>query len=396
MELPIVRSADVYWRGGLAGTIEQTIREATFRYAPGFAGTDLTGAGIAVHLPLERESFVTPGTFQHTFFANLLPEGFRLDALRSKVKAAPDDAFTLLLLVGADCVGDVSIVPAGEMPQVRLPAFEFEEISTLNLFERLSEDVETDESIPGVQEKISDRMVSYPARVGPKAAIIKLNPPNFPLLVANEHFFMSMAAECGLRTAETTLTIDGAGNQALLVRRFDRTEGGKLHQEDACQLIDIYPGSKYSVTTRDIARAIVQYASGGPIQLRRFLELVAFSYLIGNGDLHAKNVSLYRSEKGLFELTPAYDLLSTLPYPKIDQRMALKVEGKDANLKRAFLLRFFASLGLPEKAGASILDRLCDKSPPWIERLEEIGYDEKTTAKMRREIIARRDHLGAQ
>ena len=58
----------------------------------------------------------------------------------------------------------------------------------------------------------------------------------------------------------------------------------------------------------------------------------AYSYLIGNGDLHARNVSLLVQPNGRIVLAPAYDLLSTVPYG--DRRLALKVEGRDDNVKR--------------------------------------------------------------
>jgi serine/threonine-protein kinase HipA len=394
MESSIVREAEVFWGDELAGRIEQTARESTFRYATSFGETPLPGRGIAFRLPRNEESFVVPGTFQHTFFANLLPEGFRLNAVRSRIRASSDDALSILLQVGADTIGNVTVVAVGKSPHSELPSLAFDDLAKVDLFLLLEKDISANVSIPGVQEKLSDQIVSFTAKVGSTAAIVKLNPPAYPLLVANEHFFMGMARGCGLRAAETELRQDGSGNQALLVRRFDRTAHGKLHQEDGCQFLDVYPGAKYSVSLRDIAQGITRFATGGPIQLRRLLQLVAFSYVIGNGDLHAKNISLYRSEKGLIELTPAYDLLSTLPYPKMDQSMALKVEGKDSNLKRAFLCRFFGSLGLPQKASTAVLDRICDSAPAWIDRVDEIGYDVKTTEKLRRAIRARRDQLG--
>jgi serine/threonine-protein kinase HipA len=394
-ESQIVRDAEVYWGDALAGVIEQTPREATFRYNADFPATPLPGGGIGLNLPRDGGPFATPGAWQHTFFANLLPEGFRLNAVRSRLKTSGDDALSILLEVGANCVGNVAVVPPEQKPVALQAEFQANEVTELDLMELLSRDVMGNESLPGVQEKLSDQMISFPAKSRPTAAIVKLSPPAYPLLVANEHFFMKMAAECGLRVAETQMLIDRTGRQALLVKRFDRSANGKLAQEDACQLLDIYPGAKYNVSMRDVAASVARFGSGGPIQLRRLLQLVAYSYLIGNGDLHAKNVSLYRTEAGLIELTPAYDLLSTLPYQGLDQHMALMVDGKNDNLKGAFLCRFFESVGLPERASRSILQEICDRSTASIERLAEIGYDAKRTTTLLRKILLRRDHLGA-
>jgi hypothetical protein len=48
----------------------------------------------------------------------------------------------------------------------------------------------------------------------------------------------------GLATAETRLVFDRDGRSGLLVTRFDRRAGRRLHQEDACQLLDRYPADK--------------------------------------------------------------------------------------------------------------------------------------------------------
>ncbi|MEX1125846.1 MAG: HipA domain-containing protein [Acidimicrobiia bacterium] len=46
--------------------------------------------------------------------------------------------------------------------------------------------------------------------------------------------------------------------------------------------------------------------------------------MTGNGDLHAKNLSLrWTDAEQLVAPTPAYDLHSTIPYP-LDTRMAME------------------------------------------------------------------------
>lgn len=77
-------------------------------------------------------------------------------------------------------------------------------------------------------------------------------------------------------------------------------------------------------------------------------------------------------------------MLSTLPYG--DDRMALKTDGRDKNLSRRTFVDFGVCYGVGPKAIHALLDRMCDASPPWIERLDEIGFDAKTTTHLRREI----------
>lgn len=385
--------ADVFVGEVLSGHLVQDLDRTTFQYVSEPPPSKLRGGGLSIRLPLSESPFETAGTFLHPFFANLLPEGFRLEALRNRLKVSRDDAFTILLETAADAIGDVAVVPEGERPKTPPVLLPSDDPAKLDFQDLLAKDIALRTTIPGVQEKVSDAMVSFPVGGSAGPCILKLNPPKFPRLVNNESFFMSMAKASGLIVAETRLLDDRHGETGLLVKRFDRrSDGTKRHQEDACQLLNIYPGSKYNVTLKDIAGAVQRYTDAPTLQIRRLAQLVAFSYLIGNGDLHAKNVSVYLSDRGLVELTPAYDVLSTLPYP-LDQRMAIKMDGRDDNLKRPRFSEFFHRYGLAEALLFKDLDRICDVAPRWIDRLSELGYDDKTTDKLRREIERRREHL---
>lgn len=76
-------------------------------------------------------------------------------------------------------------------------------------------------TIPGVQEKVSGSVISFPVQLAKRreAHILKLNPPDKPHLIDNEAFFMNMARSCGLETADVTLVRDREGHPGLLVTR---------------------------------------------------------------------------------------------------------------------------------------------------------------------------------
>ena len=390
-------SADVY-RGELrAGTLTRTRLGSVFEYAADFPDEDL-----ALHLPRARGRFETSGVNLPPFFAGLLPEGLRLRALISRLKTSEDDLFSLLLAAGADCVGDVSVVARGEPLPRGEPADApgLGEVLFADLFDqslaRAGGPVQ-EESFPGVQAKISGAMISFPVRLAKaKAAhILKLNPPDKPTLVANEAFFMQMARACGLEVASTRVVHDRDGNPGLLVERFDRvwSPAGlrRIHQEDGCQLLDRYPADKYRLSCRELADGLA--ATAAPVtQIARFVELIAFSSLIGNGDLHARNLSVGAFlSRGEVTLTPAYDLLTTWPYG--DRSLALKLDGKDANLRGRDLVAFGARFGVRAAAVRSSLERLYDLSPPWLDRLGEIGFGAPKTAALAKALERRRADL---
>lgn len=67
---------------------------------------------------------------------------------------------------------------------------------------------------------------------------------------------------------------------------------------------------KFKGSYEQIAKAIKKYSAVPQLDLVNFWELVVFSWITGNADMHLKNFSLYNTGLG-YCLTPAYDLLST-------------------------------------------------------------------------------------
>lgn len=381
--------ADVYCGRGLAGRLSRTKHGAVFEYDRAFLKRKTS---IAFNLPWEKARVETVGVNVQPYFAGLLPEGLRLSALVRRVKTSKDDLLSLLVSIGADCIGDVSVVEAGKRPHDATPSLHLERAGELSFAAVLEKSLgaRSEAALPGVQEKVSATMISLPVHAE-QACILKLNPPNVPRLVENESFFMSAARACRITTADARLIHDRDGESGLLVTRFDRQDGAKLHQEDACQLLDLYPADKYRLSVRDVMEAL-RVCSAPKIERLRFLRLVAFSYLIGNGDLHGKNVSV-RIVDGRTELTPAYDLLSTLPYG--DTHMAMKLEARDANLKRAAFIVAGERFDIPRKATNAMLDELVPALAPFYERLDAIGFDAKRTRALEKALRKRAAELGA-
>jgi|RhiMethySRZTD1v2_1073278.scaffolds.fasta_scaffold21522_2 serine/threonine-protein kinase HipA len=111
---PRRRTASVRIDGQPVGLLEETEHGTRFTYDS--AWVDRPGArAVSLTLPLRKEPYEARGL--HPFFENLLPEGWLLEIATTKLKIAKDDAFGLLLALGADCAGAVEVVPfdlAGE------------------------------------------------------------------------------------------------------------------------------------------------------------------------------------------------------------------------------------------------------------------------------------------
>ncbi|MGW6422827.1 type II toxin-antitoxin system HipA family toxin [Nocardia sp. NPDC055053] len=409
MDVPDLRGidrADVYKAGRTAGHLLREQDVVTFAYRQDYLD-DPSAPAVAFTLPKSSERYRATGGSVPPFFAGLLPEGARLTAITTAAKTSDDDHFSILLAVGADTIGDVQVLPEGHLPVTPSPVFtagDSNDADFTELFQQAttSDPVDLDRTgLPGVQVKVSAQMISTRVTTERGPAILKLNPPEYPRLVENEDFFLRMAAACGIDVPNHRLATDRYGRAALFVERFDRitTPRGieRLAQEDACQVLGRYPAAKYRISLQEaiigLSDAVRTGAGSAPLATRRTLAIAAFSYLIGNGDLHGKNLSVRRSREGVWEVTPAYDLLTTQPYLGWNDPMALALYGRAAKLTYRWWAAAAARLGVPKRALDRDLARIVDAAESWDAKVPSIGFDEPTTDRLTKMLVARREEL---
>lgn len=150
-----VSTATVFVRDSLVATISRAGDRLLIAPSQGEARI-----GYNLDLPAPIESAGLP-----PFFTNLLPEGRRLAALQRRVKTSPDDDLSLLLAAGRDPIGDVCVVPEGEIPWTTHAVFNPrhpKEADFADLFRRALDADIGDTALPGVQGKLSVSMISFP------------------------------------------------------------------------------------------------------------------------------------------------------------------------------------------------------------------------------------------
>ncbi len=385
-----VRRATVLKAGRPAGTLVRDDRVTRFEYLDGY-----DGAPVASTLPLGAPPTQSAAGAVPPFFAGLLPEGRRLTALRQAVKTSADDELSLLLAVGGDTIGDVTVTAEGSPPQDPEPLVSSGELRFADLLS--ASGVVDRVALPGVQEKASGAMISLPVRLDGVRAIVKLDPPEYPGAVENEAYFLRLARQLPVPVANAELVHDIEGRAGLVVERFDRVAVGdqvvSLAVEDACQLMGRYPADKYSLAGEDVARAAAQACPAARVAARGALVLFGYAWLTGNGDLHAKNLSVLQGLDGEWRLAPAYDLPSTLPYG--DTTMALPLAGRRENLTRKAFADFGASLGLPPRAVERTLDQVLAATEPLLDELRDgaLGLNPNATRTLVRQLSRRRTDL---
>jgi serine/threonine-protein kinase HipA len=257
------------------------------------------------------------------FFANLLPEGRLRTLLESRGLVDERDDFGLLILLGSDLPGAVvvesmdgaelgrSLPPTSDAPVADDDPFRF--------------------SLAGVQLKFSvvhqgDKL-TLPARNTAGNYIVKLHGPQLVGLAENEFSVMQWARAAGLEVPECELRslddlkglpleeVDPAG-MAFVIRRYDRGEAQRIHQEDLAQVSGLRPSLKYDYLKYETVGLLVN----GIVGAEGFLEYIrrlAFLVASGNGDAHAKNWSLLYPDGITPQLSPLYDQVFTSAWPRL-------------------------------------------------------------------------------
>ncbi len=196
--------------------------------------------------------------------------------------------------------------------------------------------------------------------------ILKPQTDRFANLPENEDLTMHMAEVTGIKTVPHSLIRFADGELCYITRRIDRTrQGGKIAMEDMCQLSERLTEDKYKGSYERIAKLIRQHSAAPLLDVVNFWEVVVFSWLTGNADMHLKNFSLYRPADN-YMLAPAYDLLSTaLAMPEDDEELALTLNGKKKRIRRNDFEKAMLENGMKDNAIAKLFDRFSKSVPKW-------------------------------
>ena len=363
------RVLHVWWDGTLVGQLTQNRHgELGFAYTDDWLRNE-NAQPLSASLPKREEPFSRREC--RPFFGGLLPEDRQRNAAAQALGVSSGNDFALLDGLGGDVAGALQLLPPGEPPTEpdfdRQPAA-LDEAGLIGVLDALptrpllagEEGLRL--SLAGAQSKLPvvlvDGAIALPVHGRPTTHILKPPIARFPGTTENEAFAMQLAATIGLDVAPVEPRVVG-NREFLLVERYDRSldsDGSirRVHQEDFCQALSVPPELKYAGEggpTLENCFALLREVSARPaVDLLKLLDAVIFNLIVGNADAHGKNFSILYEESGP-RLAPLYDLLSTVSYPELSPKLAMKI-GKRATLQEldAEAWAAFASsavLGLP-------------------------------------------------
>jgi len=263
------------------------------------------------------------------WFSNLLPEGWLRDLIAREQGVSIYREIELLARIGNDLPGAVEVIPDRHAHiEADFDASVEASAPVLRAAGRMRF------SLAGMGMKFSmrqdgDRIV-LPAHGEGGDWIVKIPDAAFPGLPANELAVMRLAHEVGIEVPETRMVQrdqvsdlgEGAWssdeNEAYMVRRFDRTAGGRVHMEDFAQVLGRFGSGEGKYASAVETVAALAYRGQDRASLREMVRRTVFNLLVGNGDAHLKNWSLIYPDRMRARLSPAYDLVCTavyLPHP---------------------------------------------------------------------------------
>ena len=180
---------------------------------------------------------------------------------------------------------------------------------------------------------------------------------------------MKMAEAARIRTARHTLIRLADSELGYLTIRMDRgRKGEKISMLDMCQLSNRLTEHKYYGTYQQLAETIKKYSSVPMLDVQRYWEIVLFSWITGNSDMHCKNFSLLDTGGGEYVLAPAYDLLSVLlADPEDSEEMALSftVGGAKTGFDRHTFMSAFTQSGIHSAVADKMISRMKGFLPVW-------------------------------
>lgn len=367
---------------------------------------------VSLSMPLRETPY--RGETVTAVFENLLPDS---DDLRrrvaEKVGARGIDAYSLLSVIGRDCVGALQFMAGDTEPEDAIGTIEGEAVDDQAIEKilkglsqaplGLSKDDDFRISVAGAQEKTAllwhDGQWLKPHGTTPTTHIFKTQIGRLPNgidlsdSVENEFYGLKVTEAFGLPVNNVDMATFGE-TKALVIERFDRrwTKDGRLirlPQEDCCQALSVPPTLKYENDGGPGIVKIMEFLTGSDTPNEdqdRFFKAQLIFWLMGATDGHAKNFSVFLGPDGAFHLTPFYDVLSAQP-----SLVARQIERKQMKLAMAVgnsryyrvdqihgrhFLQTGMKAGMSKARAMALIEEVADNGPAALDRVGQTLPDD--------------------
>ena len=189
-----------------------------------------------------------------------------------------------------------------------------------------------------------------------------------------EYSFSELVKLCGIEMTECRL-LEENGRAHFMTRRFDRENGRKIHSQTLCGIAH-YDYGMLRAYSYEQAFEVMRKLRLPYSQAKEMLRRVVFNVVVRNQDDHTKNISFLMDEKGVWRLSPAYDMgYAYNPAGEWTSAHQMSVNGKFSDINRKDIMELAARNNIQE--ASEIIDQINEAAERWIGIARNLGISKE-------------------
>lgn len=199
-----------------------------------------------------------------------------------------------------------------------------------------------------------------------------------------EYAYYLMALDAGIEMSECRLYKEN-GSSHFMTKRFDRKgiKGEKLHMQSLCALahMDFNSPRVYSYEEAFVVMKQLKLPYNDFVQLFRRM---VFNEYAKNYDDHTKNISFLMDKKGVWSLSPAYDI--TFSYRKDSIWVSahqMLINGKSDNITKEDMLKVAEKAGIKKSDAVKSIEQIINSVSKWKHFAEKSGMTERNIKRIK-------------
>lgn len=199
-----------------------------------------------------------------------------------------------------------------------------------------------------------------------------------------EYAYYLMALDAGIEMSECRLYKEN-GSSHFMTKRFDRKgiKGEKLHMQSLCALAHMDFNSPRIYSYEEAFSVMKQLKLPYSDFVQLFKRMV-FNEYAKNYDDHTKNISFLMDKKGVWSLSPAYDI--TFSYRKDSIWVSahqMLINGKSDNITKEDMLKVAEKAGIKKSDAVKSIERVINSVSRWEDFAEKSGMSENNIKRIK-------------
>lgn len=200
-----------------------------------------------------------------------------------------------------------------------------------------------------------------------------------------EYAYYKMAQSCGIDMTECMLKEEN-GKAHFMTKRFDRIGcKEKIHMQTLCGIAH-YDYKLWHAYSYEQAFSVMRRLRLGYDEQEQMYRRMVFNVIARNQDDHTKNISFLMNQKGVWHLSPAYDVTwSYNPTGRWTSQHQMSINNKWENVDRTDLEAFADNVGI--KRCDEIIDQVKNGVSHWMEIADKCGLNEERAERIKSTLL---------